>query len=141
MENTTSSEFSPSYYQRGNVQVWDFIGARGLDFMLSAAFQYIVRAGDKTPDATRDLNKAVAYIDKQILAVENGYRHQPALQMDAFDCHITLNEFVSLFGLSAQRAVALAQILAAAMEQNLPARLLHLRAARDAVVQEIMEVA
>ena len=55
----------PAHYQRGNIQVWDFIADQGLDFFSGNVVKYVCRAGFKD-DKVQDLKKAKAYIDKLI---------------------------------------------------------------------------
>ena len=61
------NKFSPSHYQRGKIQVWDFIADQNLDFILGNVVKYVCRAGHKNQeDELDDLMKAKAYIDKKI---------------------------------------------------------------------------
>lgn len=55
----------PSYYRRGNIEVWDFIRDQGLSFHLGNAIKYICRAGYKTSEPIRDLNKAIHYLENE----------------------------------------------------------------------------
>tara|TARA_B100001175_G_scaffold194013_1_gene164629 strand:+ start:1790 stop:2032 length:243 start_codon:yes stop_codon:yes gene_type:complete len=55
----------PAHYQRGKIQVWDFIADQGLDFFTGNVVKYACRAGHKD-DKVQDLKKAKAYIDKLI---------------------------------------------------------------------------
>ena len=55
----------PPHYQRGNIQVWDFIADQNLDFFTGNIVKYVCRAGHKD-DKIQDLKKAKAYIDKYI---------------------------------------------------------------------------
>ena len=56
----------PAHYQRGKIQVWDFIADQGLDFFTGNVVKYVCRAGYKD-DKVQDLKKAKAYIDKLIV--------------------------------------------------------------------------
>ena len=57
----------PAHYQRGTIQVWDFIADQNLDFILGNVVKYVCRAGHKNQeDELDDLMKAKAYIDKLI---------------------------------------------------------------------------
>ena len=63
----------PSYYNRGKIEVIDFIEDQQLDFHLGNAVKYICRAGKKNSDSTSvdlskisDLKKAVWYINRVI---------------------------------------------------------------------------
>ena len=57
----------PSYYQRGTIQVWDFIRDKGLSFHLGNAIKYICRYGHKGDynDQLSDLNKAIHYLENE----------------------------------------------------------------------------
>ena len=55
----------PAHYQRGNIQVWDFISDQKLDFFAGNIVKYVCRAGHKG-DKLEDLKKVKAYIDKYI---------------------------------------------------------------------------
>ena len=41
------NKFSPKHYQRGKIQVWDFIADQNLDFFLGNVVKYVCRAGHK----------------------------------------------------------------------------------------------
>lgn len=61
------SKFSPSHYQRGSIQVWDFIVDQRLDFLLGNVIKYVCRAGHKNyEEELDDLIKAKFYIEKKI---------------------------------------------------------------------------
>ena len=64
MAETTTG---PSYYQRGSIQVWDFIRDKGLSFHLGNAVKYICRYGHKGDynDELSDLNKAIHYLENE----------------------------------------------------------------------------
>ena len=57
----------PSYYQRGTIQVWDFIRDKELNFHLGNAVKYICRYGHKGnyDDHLSDLNKAIHYLENE----------------------------------------------------------------------------
>jgi len=55
----------PAHYQRGSIQVWDFIADQKLDFFAGNIVKYVCRAGHKG-DKLEDLKKVKAYIDKYI---------------------------------------------------------------------------
>jgi hypothetical protein len=59
---------SPSYYNRGNIQVWDFIRDQDLNYHLGCAVKYICRAGHKD-DIKQDLTKAIHYLENELLNV------------------------------------------------------------------------
>ena len=46
----------PDYYQRGNIEVWDFIRDQSLNYHLGNVIKYICRAGYKDNDL-KDLKK------------------------------------------------------------------------------------
>ena len=60
---------SPAYYQRGSIQVWDFIRDQALSFHLGNAIKYICRAGHKGSKA-EDLKKAIVYLQNELEHVE-----------------------------------------------------------------------
>ena len=55
----------PSYYQRGSIDVWDFIRDQGLNFHLGNAIKYICRAGHKD-SKIHDLEKAIHYLENEL---------------------------------------------------------------------------
>jgi hypothetical protein len=64
------SKFSPGHYQRGSIEVWDFIADQKLDYFLGNVIKYVCRAGHKQyEEELDDLLKAKAYIDKKIALV------------------------------------------------------------------------
>ena len=60
----------PAHYQRGSIQVWDFIADQQLDFFAGNVVKYICRAGHKG-DKLEDLKKAKQYIDMLIDKEQN----------------------------------------------------------------------
>ena len=58
---------NPPYYQRGSIQVWDFIRDQGLNFHLGNAIKYICRYGHKGDYNAQlsDLNKAIHYLENE----------------------------------------------------------------------------
>ena len=56
----------PAYYQRGPVDVWDFVRDQGLNFHLGNAIKYICRAGHKTTSKIQDLEKAIHYLENEL---------------------------------------------------------------------------
>ena len=44
------NKFSPKHYQRGKIQVWDFIADQNLDFILGNVVKYVCRAGHKNQE-------------------------------------------------------------------------------------------
>ena len=53
--NTKLNE-GPDYYQRGNIEVWDFIRDQSLNYHLGNVVKYVCRAGYKDDDL-KDLKK------------------------------------------------------------------------------------
>lgn len=57
----------PSHYNRGKIEVIDFIEDQGLDFATGSAVKYLVRAGHKDPATEeQDLRKAIWLIERRI---------------------------------------------------------------------------
>ena len=57
----------PSHYNRGNIEVIDFIEDQELGFHLGSAVKYICRAGAKDPmKKFEDLRKAIWVINRYI---------------------------------------------------------------------------
>lgn len=67
-----TAEFDPinksSHYNRGKIEVIDFIEDQQLDFHLGNAVKYISRAGFKggSDKAVEDLRKAIYYLQREI---------------------------------------------------------------------------
>ena len=59
----------PAHYNRGKIEVIDFIEDQRLGFHLGNAIKYICRSGAKA-DAVTDLKKAVWYINRKIAQYE-----------------------------------------------------------------------
>ena len=55
----------PAYYQRGTINVWDFIRDQGLNFHLGNAIKYVCRAGHKD-SKIEDLEKAIHYLENEL---------------------------------------------------------------------------
>ena len=60
----------PGHYNRGSIEVIDFIEDQRLGFSLGNAVKYVARAGAKG-DAVEDLKKAAWYIQREISRLEN----------------------------------------------------------------------
>ena len=62
----------PAYYQRGSIQVWDFIRDQRLNFHLGNAVKYICRYGYKGnyDDQISDLRKAIHYLNDELNNLE-----------------------------------------------------------------------
>ena len=56
--------YGPQYYNRGSIEVWDFIRDQRLNYHLGNAIKYVCRAGHKD-DAVADLNKAIHYLTNE----------------------------------------------------------------------------
>lgn len=61
------SKYSPDHYQKGSIQVWDFITDQELGFLEGNVVKYICRAGSKDGESKLDdLLKTQAYIHKLV---------------------------------------------------------------------------
>ena len=60
----------PTYYQRGAIDVWDFVRQQNLNFHLGNAIKYICRAGYKD-SKIQDLEKAIHYLENELHHEEN----------------------------------------------------------------------
>lgn len=56
----------PSHYNRGEIEVADFIYDQSLNFNLGNAIKYICRAGFKGDNAIEDLEKAIWYLNHEL---------------------------------------------------------------------------
>ena len=59
------ARYSPAYYTRGNIEVWDFIEDQDLNYFLGCAIKYICRAGHKD-DKAQDISKAIHYLEHEL---------------------------------------------------------------------------
>ena len=60
-------KYDPTHYQRGKIQVWDFIADQQLDFFKGNVVKYVCRAGSKSGESELDdLMKAKVYVEKAI---------------------------------------------------------------------------
>tara|TARA_B100000073_G_scaffold84365_1_gene65011 strand:- start:342 stop:641 length:300 start_codon:yes stop_codon:yes gene_type:complete len=58
---------SPTHYNRGSIEVWDFIRDQDLNYHLGNAIKYICRAGFKSTETkTSDLKKAIHYLENEL---------------------------------------------------------------------------
>ena len=66
------STTGPRYYQRGSIQVWDFIRDQKLNFHLGNSIKYICRYGHKGDHNAQvdDLKKAIHYLENELKHVE-----------------------------------------------------------------------
>lgn len=63
----TVTKYNPSHYQRGRIQVWDFIVDQQLDFLAGNIIKYICRAGHKNQETEiDDWLKVRAYVNRKI---------------------------------------------------------------------------
>ena len=84
MAKTTTG---PSYYQRGSIQVWDFIRDQGLSFHLGNAIKYICRYGHKGDYNAQlsDLKKAIHYLQDELNNLEGSRNSQDLSRYDSPD--------------------------------------------------------
>ena len=69
-----AKKYDPPHYQRGKIQVWDFIADQELDYFKGNVVKYICRAGSKSGETELDdLTKAKVYVEKaiELLALQN----------------------------------------------------------------------
>ena len=60
-----TSFYNPPYYNRGKIEVWDFIRDQELNYHLGNAIKYICRAGYKDSKID-DLAKAIHYLSNEL---------------------------------------------------------------------------
>ena len=65
IEDSTNMVNHPSHYNKGKIEVIDFIEDQGLSFHLGNVIKYVARAGAKG-DKLEDLKKAQWYLDRYI---------------------------------------------------------------------------
>ena len=57
----------PMHYNRGSIEVWDFIADWRLDYLRGNAVKYIIRAGHKPGNGVeQDIRKALEYLKKAL---------------------------------------------------------------------------
>lgn len=72
-KNSSKTKYDPTHYQRGRIQVWDFIVDQQLDFLAGNVIKYICRAGYKDQESELDdWLKVKAYVDRKIKALTDG---------------------------------------------------------------------
>ncbi len=76
-ESTNDPVNHPSHYNKGKIEVADFIADQKLNFDRGNAVKYVCRAGSKDPEEEiQDLEKAIWYINHEIKMlkgdIENG---------------------------------------------------------------------
>ncbi len=64
-----NQSYGPHYYNRGKIEVWDFIRDQGLPYHLGNAVKYICRTGFKD-DPIADLKKAIHYLENELYHAE-----------------------------------------------------------------------
>jgi hypothetical protein len=66
------TKYNPPHYQRGRIQVWDFIVDQQLDFLAGNIIKYICRAGYKDQETEiDDWLKIRAYVNRKIQALSD----------------------------------------------------------------------
>ena len=60
-----SPSYGPQYYNRGQIEVWDFIRDQDLNYHLGNAVKYVCRAGHKH-SKIEDLEKAIHYLENEL---------------------------------------------------------------------------
>ena len=83
MAQTTTG---PSYYQRGTIQVWDFIRDQRLNFHLGNAIKYICRYGHKGDynSQVSDLKKAIHYLNDELNNLERSRNREDLPRSTSF---------------------------------------------------------
>ena len=67
IKTSSVTKYDPKHYQRGRIQVWDFIVDQQLDFLAGNVIKYICRAGHKDQESEiDDWLKVKAYVDRKI---------------------------------------------------------------------------
>tara|TARA_R100000152_G_scaffold20276_1_gene13598 strand:- start:870 stop:1163 length:294 start_codon:yes stop_codon:yes gene_type:complete len=81
-----NQSYGPQYYNRGSIEVWDFIRDQKLNYHLGNAIKYICRAGHKD-DALSDLKKAIHYLtnERDYLLKESKRVSQGVLTEELYD--------------------------------------------------------
>ena len=76
-----TSFYNPPYYNRGKIQVWDFIRDQELNYHLGNVIKYVCRAGHKrtvgnpTGDPLEDLDKAIHYLINERDYLRHGFNN------------------------------------------------------------------
>ena len=76
-----TSFYNPPYYNRGKIQVWDFIRDQELNYHLGNVIKYVCRAGHKrtvgnpTGDPAEDLDKAIHYLINERDSLRHASNH------------------------------------------------------------------
>lgn len=61
----------PAHYTDGKIEVWDFIIDKNLPYCLGNVVKYVSRAGKKDHHHLQDLEKAAAYLAREIKRVKD----------------------------------------------------------------------
>lgn len=64
------------YYTQGNIECIDYIMDKNLNFNLGNVVKYVTRAGLKTDDKLKDLEKAMDYLKFEIERVSQGVSYE-----------------------------------------------------------------
>jgi len=78
-----TSFYNPPYYNRGKIQVWDFIRDQELNYHLGNVVKYVCRAGHKRTignpegDPLEDLDKAIHYLIDERDSLRNRRKRIP----------------------------------------------------------------
>lgn len=70
VESTVDMVNHPPHYNRGKIEVIDFIEDQQFDFHIGTAIRYLCRAGYKW-NAVEDLEKAIWYINRKIKKLQD----------------------------------------------------------------------
>jgi len=64
------TKYSPTHYQRGKIEVWDFIVDQNLDYLSGNVVKYVCRAGYKDHETEMDdWLKVKAYVERKIKSI------------------------------------------------------------------------
>lgn len=83
-----------SHYNKGKIEVIEFIQDQGLNFALGNVVKYVCRAGFKSSSGLEDLKKAKQYLEYEIAEaekIEAKRRHNPCMEQalaDMFKCTV-----------------------------------------------------
>jgi len=67
IESSSMNKYSPTHYQRGKIEVWDFIVDQNLDYLSGNVVKYVCRAGFKNYESELDdWLKVKAYVERKI---------------------------------------------------------------------------
>ena len=64
------TKYHPTHYQRGKIEVWDFIVDQKLDYLAGNVVKYVCRAGHKDHESEMDdWLKVKAYVERKIKTI------------------------------------------------------------------------